>query len=138
MRVEVELSAAGVEPSRAAGELRMLSAGARLRRVGAGLVASVLCAALLIPIPIVHLIGIPLVLLIGIGWAVRVSRSVAVLSPIRIPCPRCGAANALGGGLGLRTTTGPLQLTCESCRRVLVLTLDAVLRGAETSTPTRA
>jgi hypothetical protein len=79
-------------------------------------------SAALIPIPIVHLVGIPLMLLAGIVAAVRQVRSVALLAPVRFACPRCGASNGIGGGLGLSTSTGPLQRDCESCRRPLEIT----------------
>lgn len=117
--VEVVVTAPGAEPVRATGELRLLSPGQRVRRVIAGMVGAVLFAALLIPIPIIHLVGIPLVLLAGIVLAVRSSRSVAILTPMRIACPRCGASNSLGGGLGISTATGPIARDCESCRRQL-------------------
>jgi hypothetical protein len=71
----------------------------------------------------VHLVGIPLIVVTGLVMAVRQLRSVAVLTPVRMACPRCGAANSFGGGLGLRTATGPIDLTCESCRRPLQLTI---------------
>lgn len=138
MKVDITLTMPGAEPVRTVGELRLLSTAARAGRAAGIMFMALALAVAIIPVPIIHLVGIPLVLLVGIGWAVRVSRSIAVLSRIRIPCPRCGSPNALGGGLGLRTTTGPLELTCESCRRVLVLTLDAMTRGAETSHRTSA
>ena len=113
------VSATGADPVTVRGELRLVSAGERVRRVAAGLGASILFAALLIPIPIIHLVGIPLVLIGGIALAVRASRSVAILTPMRFACPRCAAENSLGGGLGLATATGPLARDCESCRRQL-------------------
>ena len=125
MRVEVVVTISGAEPSRAVGELRVLSPGARLRRAAAVMLAAVILAALIIPVPIVHLVGIPLILMLGIATAVRVSRSVAVLAPIQVACPRCAAINSLGGGLGLTTSTGPIDLSCESCRRQLQLTITA-------------
>jgi hypothetical protein len=88
------------------------------------LIALVLAAAI-IPIPIVHLIGIPIILALGLVAAIRQLRSVALLTPLRMHCPRCGAVNGFGGGLGLRTTIGPLARNCEGCRRQLELRFTA-------------
>lgn len=138
MRVDVMLSAGGVEPVRAAGDLRMLSHAARLGRAAGIVLMSLACAAAMVPVPIVHLVGIPLILVVGMAVAVRVYRSVARLSPMRLACPRCGASNSLGGGWGLRTTTAPLERDCESCRRVLQLSFCPVPGDGETALPTIA
>lgn len=119
----VELAAGNAEVSRATGELRSFSPLDRLGRAVAALGITLVAAAAIIPIPIVHLVGIPIILIAGTAVAFRISRSVAVLAPMRLPCPRCGAANSLGGGLGLRTITGPIARQCESCRRPLELHL---------------
>ena len=119
MKVEIVVSASGVEPVRAAGEMRVLTKGARVGRAVGILVVAIALSAALIPIPIVHLVGIPLMLIAGIAAAVRQLRSVALLDPVRFNCPRCGAGNAIGGGLGLPTATGPIHRDCESCRRPL-------------------
>jgi hypothetical protein len=123
MQVEIVLTAVGAEPVRASGEMRLLTNGARAMRAGVILLVALVLAAMIIPVPIVHLVGIPLIVMTGLVMAVRQLRSVAVLTPVRMACPRCGAANSFGGGLGLRTATGPIDLTCESCRRPLQLTI---------------
>lgn len=120
-RVRVELGADGVEASHAVGELSRFTTGERAIRAGVVLLAAAMLAAALVPIPIIHLVGIPLVLGIGVVLAVRQFRSVARLAPLRMPCPKCGAENLLGGGLGYRSATGPISRNCESCRRPLVL-----------------
>lgn len=120
-RVTVELAAAGTDPAHAPGELTTFAVGRRVGRALVVLAVAVVLAASIIPIPIVHLVGIPLILAIGIGAAVRQLRSVARLAPLRVPCPKCGAQNLLGGGLGYRSATGPIRRNCESCRRPLVL-----------------
>lgn len=125
MRVEVSLSAAGVAPIRATGELRLLSPGARAGRAAGIMLLSLALAAAIVPVPIIHLVGIPLILMAGLFTAIRQLRAVARLAPLRIGCPRCGATNTFGGGLGLRTTTGPIHRDCESCRRQLVIRFDA-------------
>ena len=119
MKVEIVVSASGVEPVRAVGEMRVLSTSARVGRAVGILVVALGLSAALIPIPIVHLVGIPLMVIAGIATAVRQVRSVALLDPVRFNCPRCGAGNAIGGGLGLATATGPIHRDCESCRRPL-------------------
>lgn len=121
MHVQLTLSAAGAEPVHAEGELTVLSTGARLIRAMGIMGVALVLAAMIIPIPIVHLVGIPLILIVGVVVAARQLRSVATLAPIRMVCPRCGANNSLGGGLGLRTATGPLEVNCQSCRRLLEL-----------------
>ena len=94
---------------------------ARAGRVVLILGVSVVVAALLIPIPIIHLVGIPLALLIGVAIAFRQGRCVVRLERVGIACPRCGERNHVGGGLGFRTATGPIVTQCSSCRRVLEL-----------------
>jgi hypothetical protein len=119
VKVDVVVTAAGAEPVHAMGELRLLSGGDRLRRVVGTLFGSAVFAALLIPIPIIHLVGIPLVLIAGIILAASASRSMTILTPMRFRCPRCAAENSIGGGWGLTTATGPIARNCESCRRQL-------------------
>ncbi len=119
--VQVTLRAGPGEESTASGVLHHLSPVARVSRVAVILLVSALVAALLIPIPIIHLVGIPLALLIGVAVAVRQGRCVVRLERVGIACPRCGERNHLGGGLGFRTATGPITTQCSSCRRVLEL-----------------
>jgi hypothetical protein len=119
--VQVTLRAGPGEESVVSGVLHHLSPMARAGRVALILGVSVVVAALLIPIPIIHLVGIPLALLIGVAVAVRQGRCVVRLERVGIACPRCGERNHVGGGLGFRTATGPIATQCSSCRRVLEL-----------------
>lgn len=121
--VTVEL-AAGDAVTRAAGELRTFSPAERLGRALLALLVAIAAAAAMIPIPIVHLIGVPLVLIAGVMLAIRQAMSVGRLAPLRLPCPRCGAPNSIGGGLGYRTVEGAMSRQCESCRRAMSLTMD--------------
>lgn len=121
--VTVALTAADAEPSRATGELRIFSPIERAGRTLLVLLGAVGAAALIIPIPIIHLVGIPMILLAGIVAAVRQGLAVARLSPMRIACPRCGEVNSVGGGFGYRSSTGPIARRCESCRRALELSI---------------
>jgi hypothetical protein len=124
-QVSLTLTSMGAEPVQAVGGLRLLSPGARAARAALILLIAAGLAAAIIPVPIVHLIGIPLILGLGLVGAIRQLRSVALLSPVRMPCPRCGALNSFGGGLGLRSATDPIVLNCESCRRPLELRITA-------------
>jgi hypothetical protein len=117
----VTLSAASGEATHATGSLRILTPGQRGLRAALTLLAAVVLAALIIPVPIVHLVGIPIILIAGIVVAIRQYRGVARLRPMRIACPKCGASNAIGGGVGYATSTGPIRRPCEHCRRELEL-----------------
>ena len=124
-QVVVTLEAAGVPAVTAQGVLDEFSAVDRIRRAAVIVLVAVIAAAALIPIPIIHLVGIPLMLLIGLGVAARQLTLMARLQPLRMPCPKCGATNRLGGGLGMRHPTAPQERVCASCRRGLVLRVDA-------------
>jgi hypothetical protein len=121
VKVEVVVSALGAEPVRAVGEMRLLTTTSRLGRAAGIMLIAVVLAAAIIPVPIVHLIGIPLILVLGLVAAIRQLRSAALLAPLRMHCPRCGAVNSFGGGLGLRAAAGHVARNCESCRRQLEL-----------------
>ncbi len=122
--VIVVLASPGAESTRTPGRLRVFAPGQRALRTAGVLGLSLLAAASIIPIPIVHLVGIPLILLVGIGVAVRQAGSVARLAPMRAPCPKCGAPNSIGGGIGYRSATGPIERGCESCRRGMTMTFE--------------
>jgi hypothetical protein len=117
----VTLAAPGGEATHATGHLTILTPGQRGLRAALTLLGAVALAALIIPVPIVHLVGIPIILVAGIVAAVRQYRGLARLEPMRIACPKCGASNAIGGGLGYPTATGPIHRPCEHCRRELEL-----------------
>ncbi|HEX3926585.1 MAG TPA: hypothetical protein VHW65_01190 [Gemmatimonadales bacterium] len=119
--VTVSLTAADLPPSTAQGILTEFSGPQRLKRAGKVLGISILLAATLIPVPLVHLIGIPLLLSVGIYLTIRQLGAAARLSPLQLPCPKCGAPNRVGGGLGYASADRPMDRLCESCRRPLVL-----------------
>lgn len=123
--VTLTLRAGANEATTGHGELVVLSTAARLGRAGVVMVVALVLAVLLVPIPIVHLVGIPLVLLIGTGVAMRQFLSVARLARVRLHCPKCGEPNHLGGGMGFRTAAGPIAVQCVSCRRPLELSWTA-------------
>ncbi|MGH7524825.1 MAG: hypothetical protein ACREK8_10995 [Gemmatimonadales bacterium] len=98
--VTVTLSIAGAEPSRRPGVFQEFTMVDRVRRSATIMLVAVLLAATLIPIPIVHLLGIPLLLLIGVVLSIRQLSMIGRLLSVRIPCPKCGEPNNVGGGLG--------------------------------------
>lgn len=123
--VKVSLSTSDAPPTSVPGSLTVFHPPRRMLRAGVVMLIFVGMAALLIPVPIVHLIGIPLVLIVGMLVAFRTLRTVARLAPTHLACPKCGARNNVGGGLGYRTETGPIDRACESCRRPLELRFEA-------------
>lgn len=122
MQVNVTLSSANGEQTTVAGQAKHLSLGTRAARSGVIVLVAMVSAAMLIPIPIIHLLGIPMVLLAGAVMAVRQMRSVTQMTRVTIACPRCGEPNRFGGGIGYRSEGGPESTQCESCRRPLELT----------------
>ncbi len=121
--VVIELESSGGAVTSAPGVLQRFAPVQRAVRTGTVLLIGLVAAATLIPIPIIHLIGIPLVLVAALITATRQAMSRARLRPTTLACPNCGAANRVGGGLGLRSDTDPVELSCDSCRRSLTLHL---------------
>ena len=119
--VDVTLASSDGIETHGKGTLCLFSPGDRLKRALAVLGITVLVAGLLIPIPIVHLLGIPLTLVLGLGIAARQMSRTQRLLPMRLPCPKCAAPNRVGGGLGLRSIEHPIERMCDSCRRTLQL-----------------
>lgn len=119
--MQVELSSAGGKLSVAPGVLQRFSTTDRALRAAAIVFVGAACAALLIPIPIIHLVGIPLLLLIGLITAARQLTLAGRLKPVRLPCPNCGALNRVGGGLGVARPEASKEINCDSCRRGLTL-----------------
>ncbi len=120
--VTVSLSATGVNPVSVAGIVTDFSRPQRVLRSAVVMGIAVLLAATLIPIPIIHLLGIPLLLLTGVVASVRQMTKIGRLHPVKVACPKCGATNRVGGGLGY-TSLEPQERMCDSCRRGLTLTI---------------
>lgn len=116
--VVVRLEASGDAVTESPGTFTDFSSAQRLKRSGLVLLASIGLAMLFVPIPIVHLLAIPMILLAGVVLAIRQLSVVGRLAPLRMPCPKCGVMNRVGGGLGMRSTA-LRERTCESCRRLL-------------------
>jgi hypothetical protein len=128
-KVIVSLSVAGAEAVQVPATFQEFTLADRVRRSGMVMLVSVLLAATLIPIPIIHLLGIPLLLLTGVVLSIRQLSMIGRLKALSIACPKCGELNRVGGGLG-RSSMAPQEHTCESCRRSLTLSIDA-----ETASP---
>lgn len=115
----------GESSTSAEGHLQRFSPGQRTLRVLAVLGIGMFLAAMLIPIPIIHLVGIPLALIVTILAAIKQGASTGRLRPLRINCPRCHGANRLGGGFGYRSVDEPIHVDCEDCRRELTVEFKA-------------
>ncbi len=119
--VRVSLEIAGEAPTTADGTLVEFTPMERMKH-GLGMLAGTLVLTVIIAfIPIVHLIGVPLVFIGGITLAVIQMRATARLEPLRLPCPKCGGVNRLGGGFGVAQLAEATPHMCENCRRELVL-----------------
>jgi hypothetical protein len=123
--VRVYLEGSSTDVTEADGWLTDFSLTQRVLRAGGVMLLALVMASLLIPVPIVHLLGIPLVLVTGIAVAVRQATSVARLRPLKMACPKCGRPNRIGGGLGYRSVAEPMERTCDSCRRILTVRIEA-------------
>jgi hypothetical protein len=110
--------------TRADGRVREFTPGERVKRAVLVMLLAIALAATLIPIPIIHLLGIPMLLITGIVLSIRQLSLVARLVPLQLPCPKCHAANRVGGGLGLRNIAEPIERMCEGCRRGLTLRIE--------------
>ncbi|MBK9548708.1 MAG: hypothetical protein IPO52_06290 [Gemmatimonadetes bacterium] len=122
--VMVALVSADGGEVRGEGELIEIPFGTRVVRAVGIFVVAMLASVALIPIPIIHLMGPPLLLIGGGIAAGRQLRAVARLTPIRLACPKCQAVNRIGGGLGMIHPDQPLEISCDSCRRGLTVTLE--------------
>lgn len=122
--VMVALVSADGGEVRGEGELIEIPFGTRVVRAVGIFVVAILASVALIPIPIIHLMGPPLLLIGGGIAAGRQLRAVARLTPIRLACPKCQAVNRIGGGFGMIHPDQPLEISCDSCRRGLTVTLE--------------
>ena len=123
--VDVILAAEGVSEVAVRGTLRVFTPMQRVARAGAMMLVAVVLAGSLLPIPIIHLIGPPLILLTGVVLAVRQLGTGVRLAPMHVNCPKCGYSNRIGGGLGWHNVDHVMERHCESCRRVLVMRIEA-------------
>jgi|CXWL01.1.fsa_nt_gi hypothetical protein len=123
-QVTVVLASGDGNEVRGEGVLTEIPYQTRLLRAAGIFVVAMVASVALIPIPIIHLMGPPLLLIGGGIAAGRQLRAVARLTPIRLACPKCQAVNRIGGGFGMIHPDRPLDVSCDSCRRGLVVRVE--------------
>jgi hypothetical protein len=103
---------AAVTTSRLSLRQRLLRGG---RVFGLGLAS----ALLMLPIPIIHLIGPPIAILLGLGLGIRRLGEGEIFVSAEGSCPFCHTSQPLGlAGSRFRL---PCDLICSSCRQPLRL-----------------
>jgi hypothetical protein len=118
--VQVILELPGSTSTEAVGVFDEFTLGQKIKRSGLTMLGAVLLSAMLLPIPIIHIIGPPMLLLTGMVLAILQLTYVGRLSAVKVPCPKCGEINRIGGGLG-RRSIAPAERMCDACRRGLTL-----------------
>jgi len=118
--VPVAVIAGGAPP--AAGELQVEhpSRRRRIREAALMVLGGAALAVVLLPVPIIHLVGIGLFLTILV-LAVRRIRAPAVIRSARGTCPKCGAEGSLFVGFGRRRFQLPVTTSCGACAYPLTL-----------------
>ena len=115
----LSLKGFGVPATQVSAVTRRLALRPRLARGGAAFGAGLLAALLMLPIPIVHIIGPPLALLIGLGFGFRRLGEDEVFVSAEGSCPFCHTTQSLGlQGSGFHL---PRSLICNACRQPLHL-----------------
>ena len=107
--------------TKAVGTWRDFSAGARLRRAAVVAAIGIGGAALMLPIPLVHLGGLFVLLPGSLFLAYGRLRAASMLRSATGACPRCQFQQSFFTGLGLRAPVLPIQVTCASCHREIWL-----------------
>jgi hypothetical protein len=119
---QLTTGSAGHPPTIALVVFREIGPGERAKRAGLAVLAGLVVSVLVIPIPIVHLVGIPLAVLGGLGAAVRLAGVRSTLRSVHGTCPRCEFQQSFFVGIGLFGYRLPMTLSCENCGRELRLT----------------
>lgn len=118
--VTVRLDADGVPSVEAPGQVKTFTMPERIKRGGTLMLITLLVALPFVFIPIIHFLAVPMIVVFGGVMSVKQLSSVYRLAPMRMPCPKCGASNRVGGGVGYRSLEAKDQM-CSSCRRNLTL-----------------
>jgi len=109
----------GVPATEVAALTRQLTFQERLARAGRAFGLALLAALIMLPIPIIHIIGPPAALVIGLVLAVRRLGEGEIFVSAEGSCPFCHERQRLGlAGSRFRV---PCTLTCTSCRQPLQL-----------------
>jgi hypothetical protein len=93
-------------------QVRELSKPDRLLRAGKGGGVFLLCAAAVLPIPVVHLIGVPISLMLAGFTAIRRGLQKIEIKESVIQCPSCGQKHTVN----TYWAEWPLRLHCGQCR----------------------
>ena len=102
----------------------------RLWKAGALLLIGLAGGVLLLPIPLIHIVGLAFFLTLT-GLAVRRLLSREILKAASGQCPACGAAGEYFAGFGGRRLAFPIVTSCPTCAIELTLsrTTDPTLAG---------
>ena len=119
--IPVEVHASGGPP--AGGELVVEhpSRSRRIREAALMILGGAVLAVVLLPVPIIHLVGIGLFLTILV-LAVRRVGAPAVIRSAHGTCPKCGAEGAFFVGFGRKQLRLPISTSCGKCAYPLTLT----------------
>ncbi|HTO74278.1 MAG TPA: hypothetical protein VMJ30_10665 [Gemmatimonadales bacterium] len=109
----------GVSPTPVAAVTRHLSMKERIARAGRAFGVAFLAALLMLPIPIIHIIGPPLAIIIGIVLGLRRLGEGEIFVSAEGSCPFCHHEQYLG--MAQSRFSLPRTLTCRSCRQPLEL-----------------
>ncbi len=101
--------------------LQQFAGGERAWRAVRMLLAFIAIAILLTPIPIIHLVGPPLALIAGVVFAVRQYGVTETIRSVEAACPKCGTEQNFFAGFRVGAPKLPVTLTCEQCRKELLL-----------------
>jgi ribosomal protein S27AE len=116
----VEVQASGVPPTAGQLVVEHPSRGRRVREAGLMVLGGALLAVVLLPVPIIHLVGVGLFLTILV-LAVRRVRAPAVIRSAHGTCPKCGAEGAFFVGFGRKQLRLPISTSCGRCAYPLTL-----------------
>ena len=109
----------GVPPTAVAAVTRHLGPKDRIARAGRAFGLALLAALIMLPIPIIHIIGPPLAIIIGIVLGFRRLGEGEIFVSAEGSCPFCHQQQYLG--LAQSRYRVPRNITCNSCRQPLEL-----------------
>lgn len=112
----------GVPPTGVAAVTRRLGMKERAARAGRVFGLGLLAALLMLPIPIIHIIGPPLAIIIGMVMGLRRLGEGEIFVSAEGSCPFCHHQQYLG--MAQSRFSLPRTLTCSSCRQPLELEAD--------------